>query len=124
MTRRCPAGIPTILILIELTTEDMIQQPLGPRKVRPSPPQRFRNHSCGESAKVRAYELCGKELGMFDGSADELPWSGDLADLTSAQLAKLSEQMQAKAFPDGDPAAIEAAKREAEAIALLSESVQ
>jgi DNA primase len=61
---------------------------------------------------------------FIDKSDSSLKWSGELADLTPEQLTKLSEQARAKAFPDGDPAEIEAAKREAEAIALVSETVQ
>ena len=41
-----------------------------------------------ESARVRALELCGKELGMFTGPA-EVPWDGDLSSLSDEQLNNL-----------------------------------
>jgi hypothetical protein len=64
--------------------------------------------------ELRAHERqAAQELGQWMEKSDtSLNWSGDLADLTPEQLTKLSEQARAKAFPDGDPAAIEAAKRE------------
>jgi hypothetical protein len=95
-------------------------EPLCDKRGRPTGEYTFQ-----AAGANRALELLGKELGMFiDKSDSSVKWSGDLADLTTEQLTKLSEQMRAKAFPDGDPAAIAAAKREAEAIAELAESVQ
>ena len=40
------------------------------------------------SASNRAFELLGKELGMF--SPADIPWDGDLATLTDQQLEKLA----------------------------------
>ena len=63
----------------------------------------------GESARVRAYELCGKELGMFV-DRGELPWDGDPTTLTDQQLEQLTRYLESLAF-HGDQAGLEAAKR-------------
>ena len=43
-----------------------------------------------EAARIRAYELCGREVGMFrDASHDSFDWDGDLSKLTNAQLANM-----------------------------------
>ena len=60
-----------------------------------------------ESARVRALELCGKELGMFAGPS-ELPWDGDLTTLTDEQLGKLADYLERLA----DPAVVARAKRQ------------
>ena len=65
-----------------------------------------------ESVKVRALELCGKELGMFANRSIE--WDGDPSKITDQQLDKLIEYFEPRAF-GGDPAKLEEAKR------LLSE---
>jgi hypothetical protein len=59
-----------------------------------------------ENARVRALELCGKELGMFVGPA-EVPWDGDLSTLTDEQLDKLAKYLEKIA----DPAVVAKAKR-------------
>ena len=60
-----------------------------------------------ENARVRALELCGKELGMFVGPA-EVPWDGDLSTLTDEQLDKLAKYLEKIA----DPLVVAKAKRQ------------
>ena len=52
-----------------------------------------------ESARVRALELCGKELGMFAGPA-EVPWDGDLSSLSDEQLHGLAKSLRKLADPE------------------------
>jgi len=52
-----------------------------------------------ESARVRALELCGKELGMFAGPA-EVPWDGDLSRLSDEQLHGLAKSLRKLADPE------------------------
>ena len=61
-----------------------------------------------ESVKVRALELCGKELGMFANTSIE--WNGDPSKLTDQQLDKLIECFERRAF-GGDRTKVEEARR-------------
>jgi DNA-binding CsgD family transcriptional regulator len=66
-----------------------------------------------ESARVRALELVGKELGMFTNSSDLLiPWDGDLSKLSDRQVEGMTNFFLRQEYGD-DVAAIEARKRQA-----------
>ena len=72
--------------------------------------RRVAENGASESARVRALELVGKELGMF-AERPAVPWDGDFATLTTEQLEKVVEQLAELAYA-GQPEAIEQAKRE------------
>jgi phage terminase small subunit len=72
--------------------------------------RRVAENGASESARVRALELVGKELGMFV-ERPAVPWDGDFATLTTTQLEKVFHQMAELAYA-GDQEAIEEAKRE------------
>jgi phage terminase small subunit len=63
-----------------------------------------------DSARVRALELVGKELGMFV-ERPAAPWDGDLSKLTTAQLERVTEQLIEQTY-EGQPEVIEAVKHE------------
>lgn len=73
--------------------------------------RKIAENGASESARVRALELCGKELGMFAAPRD-LPWNGDLATLTELQLEQLELHLERIAYGD-NRAALEADKRKA-----------
>jgi hypothetical protein len=73
--------------------------------------RKIAENGASESARVRALELCGKELGMFAAPSD-LPWDGDPATLTDPQLEKLELYLERIVYGD-DRAALEAAKPKA-----------
>ena len=62
------------------------------------------------SASNRAFELVGKELGMFN--HPEPVWDGDLATLTDQQLLRITEQFERAVYGE-DRARLEADKRRA-----------
>jgi hypothetical protein len=62
------------------------------------------------SASNRAFELIGKELGMFNHA--EPVWDGDLATLTDQQLGRITEQFERAVYGE-DRARLEADKRRA-----------
>jgi phage terminase small subunit len=65
------------------------------------------------SARVRAYELLGQELGMFRDAIDHtMKWDGDPAKLTKEQLETLTKAIENKVFGDDEKAAA-AAREEA-----------
>lgn len=68
-------------------------------------------NGASESARVRAFELVGKELGMFV-ERPPAPWDGDLTKLTNAQLERVTEQLIAQACEGVDPAIVEEVTRE------------
>ena len=65
------------------------------------------------SARVRAYELLGQELGMFRAAIDHtMKWDDDPAKLTKEQLETLTKAFEKEAFGDDEKAAA-AAREEA-----------
>jgi hypothetical protein len=64
-----------------------------------------------ESARVRALELCGKELGMFVDRSSFL-WDTDPSQWTNEQVEIISEALLRKAAA-GDPGKMEALRRQA-----------
>ena len=62
------------------------------------------------SASNRAFELIGKDLGMFN--HPEPVWDGDLATLTDQQLLRITEQFERAVYGE-DRARLEADKRRA-----------
>jgi hypothetical protein len=64
-------------------------------------------------SRVRAYELCGKELGMFTDRTDHtFHWNGDPSTLDDSQMEQLKNVLIRLAYGE-DRARIEAAKRKA-----------
>ena len=63
-----------------------------------------------ESARVRAFELCGKEIGMFVDRSEVKFWDGNPESLDDRQRSTLVRYLAQMAYPD-DPAAAEAALR-------------
>jgi hypothetical protein len=58
------------------------------------------------TARLRALELLGQELGLFRNKSSELPWDGDLSSLTDEQLQRMSyyfERIAAKKPIDISP---------------------
>jgi len=72
--------------------------------------RRIAENGASESARVRALELVGKELGMFV-ERPAVPWDGDLAKLTTDQLEKVTDSLICQAF-EGDQVAIDEVRRE------------
>ena len=48
-----------------------------------------------DSAKIKALELCGRELGMFQDQHSNVVWDGDLRKLSTPQLKKAIEALDA-----------------------------
>jgi terminase small subunit-like protein len=72
--------------------------------------RKIAENGASESARVRALELCGRELGMF---ADRsIPWDGDPNKLTDEQLQKFFTVLAGDLAGSQDPAAIEGMKRQ------------
>jgi hypothetical protein len=71
---------------------------------------RIAENGASESARVRALELVGKELGMFV-ERPAVPWDGDLTKLTTEQLERVTEQLIEQSY-EGQPEVIAAVKRE------------
>jgi hypothetical protein len=61
-----------------------------------------------ESARVRAFELCGKEIGMFVDRSENKFWDDNPTSLDDRQRSTLMRYLAQMAYPD-DPAAAEAA---------------
>ena len=57
-----------------------------------------------DSARVRAYELLGKTLGLF---RDEpaVPWNGDLSELSDEQLKRMAISFERLAAGANEPTA-------------------
>jgi hypothetical protein len=58
------------------------------------------------SARIRALELCGRELGMFREQREDtfMNWDGDLRKLSSAQLEKMMSSLEAMVADREPPA--------------------
>jgi hypothetical protein len=69
------------------------------------------NTKLRETARVRAYELLGKELGMFRDAIEHTHKNLDPSKWTKAELEQVTKALEAQVF--GDDTAAAAAAREA-----------